>query len=319
MNLWLLECLWPSPPTEIQSERKDIAAQSDADVAEEEKKKLVSCGPICLEFLRYALNHPDWIASLDDSFALPEELLRYNCELPVYKEHIEGIRRSHDELLGRMADSDIELVEDFYKDPTEAFIVKNEAIRRKEEIQRRAALVYDFDDSEGDQEFSYDESDPEHDLADEELLESPRNEAPLKRPADSLKVSVEFPQEEISTSHSEHEQLLNDHNSESSYSPSEPLSSASPFRPLGVKLVQNEIARLESSDSCFNFGSYQKAQRIKSALTNAISKQVLDVRLDKDVREALASHRIFSFFSLKKAKALDNIDESLRTEASLNV
>ncbi len=78
-----------------------------------------------------------------------------------------------------------------------------------------------------------------------------------------------------------------------------------------ILAVDNEIKRLErNAQSIFSMYNTAKANHIKAALTKAINSNVIDVRQDGQVREALAEHRIFSFFGVKKSQSLINVDNS---------
>ncbi|CEK11261.1 hypothetical protein [Legionella hackeliae] len=74
---------------------------------------LVSCGPISVEFVNYALNNPDWIASLDDKFQLPPHLVEYkSCSTEVYKLQVLQLRKEHYTLLQQVPDSELTNIED---------------------------------------------------------------------------------------------------------------------------------------------------------------------------------------------------------------
>lgn len=88
----------------------------------------------------------------------------------------------------------------------------------------------------------------------------------------------------------------------------------------GVEVVRKEIARLRANTWLiwltwlFSTSALNKADDIEKALDIAIKNQVDDVRLDAGVRDKLGEHRLFSFFGCKKARALENIDQSLAQE-----
>ncbi|WP_028387807.1 hypothetical protein [Legionella fairfieldensis] len=76
-----------------------------------------------------------------------------------------------------------------------------------------------------------------------------------------------------------------------------------------VMEVQKEIDRLErNSRSIFGINNKKKADKIRTALENAINRGTEDVTKDSEVREALGFHRIFGFFGFKTANALKNIE-----------
>ena len=79
-----------------------------------------------------------------------------------------------------------------------------------------------------------------------------------------------------------------------------------------VKFIRSQISRFrENALSCFSINNEMKANAIERALNNALQKGVVDVRIDAQVKDALAIHRIFSFFGFKATKASTELDESL--------
>lgn len=84
---------------------------------------LVSCGPLCIEFLEYALNNPSWIQELDERFILPEFFLNYQTEnKDQYRQKIHELRIKHDAILGNLADSRLDLILAFYERLTDKFL-----------------------------------------------------------------------------------------------------------------------------------------------------------------------------------------------------
>lgn len=97
-------------PHQIQSSEKDGGV-------------LVSCGPLCIEFIDYALNNPDWIEQLDENFILPEHLMQYSKDTqPEYQRRIEVVRLAHDELLGEIGDELLDEIDDYYVPANKYFI-----------------------------------------------------------------------------------------------------------------------------------------------------------------------------------------------------
>jgi hypothetical protein len=84
---------------------------------------LVSCGPITIEFIKHALQHPEWIDNLDEQFNLPAYLEQYkNDSQEHYKQRLEAVRSEHDQLLGKMPNEILESIEDFYAPLAQHFL-----------------------------------------------------------------------------------------------------------------------------------------------------------------------------------------------------
>ncbi|CEK11352.1 GNAT family N-acetyltransferase [Legionella hackeliae] len=80
---------------------------------------------------------------------------------------------------------------------------------------------------------------------------------------------------------------------------------------LDVDAVNREVVRLRNNArSFFSIGNNAKADLIERKLKIALEKDVSDVRKDQEVINALAKHRIFSFFGTKTADALVNVNNS---------
>lgn len=86
-------------------------------------ENLKSCGPLCAAFIDYALNHPEWVKTLDSTFLLPSHLMALSRhEKEAYVAYVCALRKEHDNLLGMVQDSDLELIDDFYQRPNQYFI-----------------------------------------------------------------------------------------------------------------------------------------------------------------------------------------------------
>lgn len=308
-------------PHEIQSQAKDGEALLLSDKTTT-NKGLVSCGPIGIHFHHYALNHPDWIDSLDERFNLPNDLLQYQCSVSDYRQRIETIRLSHDRLLGNLQDLSLQDIEQFYESENDYFIQENE--KRLHKLKLREIANEDFFDNP-DSDFKEEFNDGEYEESEDDLIEEDNQveESLLQKPSQvqqprftQNKTSTMTEKSELTSSPSHFAQInLATTTRQSALT----LSSKSPticpsVTTLGLVEVQEEITRLESKTGCFSASAREKAQEIREALRNAQSRKVQDVRLDNEVRQALSGHRIFSFFGLKTAKALANIDESLAAE-----
>lgn len=84
---------------------------------------IASCGPICVEFLDYIMNHPETIPdSLSSSSIIPPiftELMQ--SDMGTYQIAILGIRQKHDDYLGYLSDAQLraEAVSAFYQEVTD--------------------------------------------------------------------------------------------------------------------------------------------------------------------------------------------------------
>lgn len=76
---------------------------------------LVSCGPLSIEFIHYALRHPEWIDNLDHNFDLDASLLAYgNDTKEAYQSRVVETRRRHDHLLESVPDELLATIDGFY-------------------------------------------------------------------------------------------------------------------------------------------------------------------------------------------------------------
>ncbi|MGQ3888860.1 hypothetical protein ACQUW5_07485 [Legionella sp. CNM-1927-20] len=324
-----------SSPHTIQSTEK-----------EKDDGPLVSCGPICVEFLRLAISDLDWLAKLNENFNLPANFLA-----PLeqnYQETIKQYRLQHDQLLQQVTEHDLDQLDEDYKfivsamfDGLAAWLKQGSAKVQKEsdEDDFSSQDDYDFYDDEFYNDLNDEEeaiSDEEEDLSDnEEVVEDSRNTPATKATNEdrelekinvtshpSPKLSPHFKQDEnrskpeqLMTSipvekgeNKQHQALLDTNTIKTQENnPNE----NTPDFSMSVNYVQKEIERLrKASTSFFAIRCEKKAKLIETALKEAIQKGQ-DVRNDQGVREALGYHRIFSFFGLKKADALQHIEESL--------
>ncbi|KTD20593.1 Uncharacterised protein [Legionella lansingensis] len=288
-------------PHQIQSENKDGGT-------------LVSCGPLGIEFIGYALNNPDKLADLDEDFALPGTLLAYrDYSDSEYHDHLDALRLKHDNLLGTISDEDLPVIEKFYA-ATNSYII-DKAL----EFQRKAKLALiaesdDFNDisetfSDQDEENPSDEQSEKSfsgEQTDEDIDEQINHEddKPLLGKKNALEIITKS--EDV---RQESTKLLNDFTSPDADDTT--ILQANP--PKGIAAVQKEIQRLRNKTGFFSASAHRKADDIEDALKKAKLAST-DVRLNEDVRAALRDPRIFSFCGLWTAKALANIDRSIREE-----
>lgn len=84
---------------------------------------LVSCGPICIEFLKFALNNPQWVMSLDDKFKLPPQLEQLvSKEQEAYKQDIIALRKAHFETLSKISDQETDHAMKFFAPRVDALL-----------------------------------------------------------------------------------------------------------------------------------------------------------------------------------------------------
>lgn len=254
--------------------------------------KLVSCGPLSVALIQYAIENPDWIDRLDETFDLPELLKEcQHLNKEGYRERITTLRKAHDETLSGFKDFQLNdgVIDAYFESHLKYFL---DGIHKKTSIS---------DDEEDEFRF-YNDSDDEEDFEVKEPIVKQnetkvncQDKSPLvgSKPEVSRAINLEQPNPIL-------------------------------FRPKGIEIIQNEILRLRSTSWFlwfFRNSALEKADKIQKALDHAIIKKVDDVRLDESVRNELSGHRIFSFFGCKKARALDNVDQSLekdRLEADLS-
>ncbi|WP_298622716.1 hypothetical protein [uncultured Legionella sp.] len=94
---------------------------------ENEGGALVSCGPLCVEFLKYAIENPQWVQDLDEKFSLPTHLMQLvGMDKSLYQQNIIKLRALHDAEIGTLL-ADDEVIDEFYSSTTEHFI---EAIQK---------------------------------------------------------------------------------------------------------------------------------------------------------------------------------------------
>lgn len=87
-----------------------------------------------------------------------------------------------------------------------------------------------------------------------------------------------------------------------------------------IEIVFKEISRLyKNAESKFGIGNKRKADKILANVINAVNNGCEDVAKDANVRKALGDHRLFSFFGLKTADALDNVDEAMKQKNTPNL
>ncbi|STX52056.1 Uncharacterised protein [Legionella busanensis] len=311
-----------------------ISSPHTIQSTEKDNGPLVSCGPICVEFLRIAMSNLDWLTMLDKDFKLPPDLLAPLQE--EYQEIIQKYRLKHDQLLTQVTETDLDQLDEDYKFIIEAMLNGLMTWLRQDSV--KATVQFDEDDwfsedNYGSESELYDASD-EEEFSDEEenpddkgeLINTPSTSPNLKpemtiiTPYSSPKLS---PQKQVENK-MELEELNNSiikkvENNQPQVSfdtnlnilEENNLNKSTVSSPSGVKYVQDEIDRLrKASKSFFAIRCEKKATLIETALQEAIRKGD-DVRNDEGVRAALGYHRIFSFFGLKKADALQHIEESL--------
>lgn len=85
-----------------------------------------------------------------------------------------------------------------------------------------------------------------------------------------------------------------------------------------VRFIKGEIERLQNNaKSIFSINNKMKANKIEIALNQALLNEISDVRTAPKVKEALAIHRIFSFFGRKSTTATRGNENALKYNSKL--
>ena len=83
-----------------------ICSQDKIQDLDKEGGGIVSCGPISVLFLQYALQHPEWVDSLDEAFRLPECLTSFlHHDQATYQQQLIAVRKRHFDLLENVSDA----------------------------------------------------------------------------------------------------------------------------------------------------------------------------------------------------------------------
>ena len=263
---------------EIISSSKKIQTQ------EKDGGPLVSCGPLTLAFTEYLMLNPEYMAKLDKDFHLPEFLDLDIDDESKYKMLVTSLRKKHYEVLSTVEDSAVESgeVDASYAEVTDAVLTSLDSEEPTDQEAVGDDLWPDQDDPDNGANWDVEENDGFS------LSEETQERV---TPVDDRKPSIPAVSEQ----------------------PPKPADlKVDPETREDVKFVRSQINRFrENAQSCISFKNEMKANKIEQALKNALVKGVADVRTDQQVKDALAFHRIFSFFGLKVTKATNDLEESL--------
>ncbi|WP_419419038.1 hypothetical protein ACNVED_10845 [Legionella sp. D16C41] len=288
---------------------------------------LVSCGPICVEFLHMALANLDWLAKLDLNFDLPAEFIKPLQQN--YQETIKQYRLKHAQLLEQVTDNDLVSLDNDYTsinnymwNGLSEWLQKNKPAALENSSEDEADGIHndffdelDYEPSEED--FSSSDEEQADDSEEDLVSESEKIDEPKEEKKETAAVSPPISPRVSPTPSSkvEHKQVIidvprTDNRREEVKEANLPLNKRDAFAP-DIACVQKEIDRLrKASKSFFSIKCAKKALLIETALQEAAKKDQ-DVRYDPGVREALGYHRIFGFFGRKKATALQHVEQTL--------
>lgn len=89
-----------------------LLSQSQVQCQEKDGDKPVSCGPLSVKFIQYAINNPKWIEKLDAKFELPEDLSHFACyDEFKYQLEIKNTRKAHFYLLEKLPNDELETLD----------------------------------------------------------------------------------------------------------------------------------------------------------------------------------------------------------------
>ncbi|KTD57219.1 hypothetical protein [Legionella shakespearei] len=90
-----------------------VLSPHEVQTRDKDNGRLVSCGPLCVEFIGYALQNPGWIDSLDERFVLPPKLQQIkDSNLEEYQAHITALREQHYQALAKVPDGQLSTILD---------------------------------------------------------------------------------------------------------------------------------------------------------------------------------------------------------------
>lgn len=146
-----------------------LAVQTtDKDQLEgKEGPALVSCGPISLMFIEHLLKNPQYALQLDQSMVLPESLVQLEAMAKEeYQQAVLAQRQRHFQLLGTVADSELEAIDAVYYQQISQFLT---GVQQDDASEAATEYRYDSDDDyddDYDDEYSSCSEDDSDDLTD---------------------------------------------------------------------------------------------------------------------------------------------------------
>ena len=118
------DCFKLSHSNQIGNLRVIVSAEQIQNTTYE--KGLVSCGPICVEFLDYLMNHPEIVPESNPSESVISPLLieLKNNRFENYRDSMITLRNKHDRYLGQLSDQQLASTEfdGFYQEITSALL-----------------------------------------------------------------------------------------------------------------------------------------------------------------------------------------------------
>ena len=123
-NVKFRDCFKVPSYNQIGDLRVIVASEKIQNTVYEEG--LVSCGPLCVEFLDYIMNHPEIVpeSNFPSSIIPPQFDELRQSDLEKYQTSILTIRQKHDRYLGQLSDEQLESNEfgDFYQELTSVLL-----------------------------------------------------------------------------------------------------------------------------------------------------------------------------------------------------
>jgi hypothetical protein len=90
-----------------------VLSPHQVQTKDKDNGRLVSCGPLCVELIAYALQNPGWIDSLDERFVLPPKLQQIkDSSLEEYQASIMALRSEHYQALAKVPDEQLSTILD---------------------------------------------------------------------------------------------------------------------------------------------------------------------------------------------------------------
>lgn len=162
---------------ELKDEIEIISSPHKIQSFEKDGDKLVSCGPICVEFIQYAMTHLKQIDALDKRFKLDDSFLN-PLESKQYKTSVMGFRSQHDSMLEKLTDAEEAAIVDERAQTLGPFLDTFRQLCQEEEAMNAEEYYYyedvvedeeDEEDEEIDEEDEDDvDEDEDHDVGEEE-------------------------------------------------------------------------------------------------------------------------------------------------------
>lgn len=160
---------------ELKDEIEIISSPHKIQSFEKDGDKLVSCGPICVEFIQYAMTHLKQIDALDKRFKLDDSFLN-PLESKQYKTSVMGFRSQHDSMLEKLTDAEEAAIVDERAQTLGPFLDTFRQLCQEEEAMNAEEYYY-YEDVVEDEEDEEDEENQENSSLTER--ETPSSSKPI--------------------------------------------------------------------------------------------------------------------------------------------